>query len=70
MTVYFRRYTIWKKLTCTSCARRKRVSPGVLARLGDTVASIKALNHANKHLLLLVLDEVRAANKQPWCTQA
>ena len=48
----------------------KRVSPGVLACLGDTVASIKALNHANKHLLLLVLDEVRAANKQPWCTQA
>ena len=48
----------------------KRVSPGVLACLGSTMASIKALDHANAHLLLLYPDDVRAANKQRWCTQA
>ena len=69
MTVYFRRYTIGKKVTCTACARGKSVSPGVLACLGSMMAAIKALDHANAHLLLLFPEEVRAANKQPWCTQ-
>ena len=70
MTVYVRRYTIGKKLTCTACARGMRVSPGVLACLSYTMASIQALDHENAHLLLLFPDEVRAANKQRWCTQA
>ena len=70
ITAYFRRYTIGKNLTCTACAQGKRVSPGVLASLGDMMASMKSLENANAHLLILCPDEVPAANKQRWCTQA
>ena len=61
MTVYFRRHTIGKKLTCTACARGMRVSPGVSACLSYTMASIQAIDHENAHLLLLFQDEVREA---------
>ena len=59
-----------QNLTCTPRARGKRVSPGVLACLGYTIASIKALGHADARLLLLFSDEVRAAIMQRWCKQA
>ena len=52
-----------------ACARGKHVSPEVPARLCSTIPSMKALDHANTHLLLLCPDKVRAANKQRWCTQ-
>ena len=59
--------TTGDKLAYTACARSKRVSPGGLARLGSTVASIKALDHANTRLLILCPHEVRTVNKRRWC---
>ena len=37
------------------------MSPGVLACLSYTMASIQAIDHENAHLLLLFQDEVREA---------
>ena len=42
-----------KKLTRTTCARGKRVSPGVLACMGSKMDSIKSLDNAYAHMLLL-----------------
>ena len=66
MTVYFRRHTIGKKLTCTACARGTRVSPGVLACLGSTMAPIKALDHAHGPRLVIFRHDAREANKRRW----
>ena len=57
-------YTTGIKLASVACARGKRVSPGVLARLCSTIASMKALDHANTLLLLLCPYEVHAPNKE------
>ena len=50
-----------------ACARGKRVSPGVEACLGSTIASMKSLDHANTRLLVICPYEVRAVNKRRWC---
>ena len=61
---YFVRYTIGKKLTRTACKGGKCEPPGGLACLGSTMESIKALHHANAHLVRPVPNEVRVGNKQ------
>ena len=43
------------------------VSPGVLARLGSTIASMVALAHAYAPLLVFSPFEVRAVNERQWC---
>ena len=53
---------------CTRQASAYRVFPGTRAPLGPTTASMKALDHANVHLLILCPDEERAVNKQRWRT--
>ena len=55
--VYLRKYTV-------ICSRGKDASPEVLSRLCSTIPSMKTLDHANTHLLLLCPDEARAANTQ------
>ena len=47
MMTFYIRYTIGKQLTRMPYARGKRVPPGVLACLDYTMASIKAVDHAD-----------------------
>ena len=63
-------YTTGIKLASVACARGKRVSPGVLARLGSTIAFMKAPDHANTRLLIFCSYEVHAANKTRWYIEA
>ena len=44
-----------------------RVSPGVRARLGPTIASAIAQTHAHVLRLIVCKYEVRAANERRWC---
>ena len=43
------------------------VSPGVLVRLGSTIASVIALVHAHVSRLVFCPYEVRAVNERRWC---
>ena len=54
------------KINChiRACTRGKHVSLEVLAGLGSTIASMKALDHSNTPLLPFSPDEVPVANKQ------
>ena len=45
-------------------ARGMHASFEVLAHLASTIASMKALDHANTHLLPVCPDEIPVANKQ------
>ena len=66
---FFRWCTSENMCRLRACARSKHVSfSPEAARLCSAISSMK--DHVNTNLFLLGTDEMRAANKQRWCTQA
>ena len=59
--------TIGSILACIAQRGGAHVSPDVLARLGSTMGSMKALVHDPVPRLVIVRYKARAAIEQRWC---